>query len=364
MIVDRCPVRRRIFKSDIAFEEPPREEILGLTDLAAILEAWREGLSRAAINANCAAVEGIVAGLDVEHARGAQAELRRQRAGDQRHVADQRGIQKRAEAGHAVRQHDAVDADLHIGVLVAHVKAAASCGILRHAWGLQEYLFDRLIVAPRKRLNGVVTDRRRNGPDRRIDCVQSLIEGVRRRGDRIDRRCSGRRWRRRRRGRRRWARSRTRLFGLRFRFWFRLFLRRRDNDLRKLGLCGYPSSEAERRKEGRTAKRGTARSAKSKHGHQKSFLIAATNGQIRLNRGSRCRGRSKMMGVPRLSARRRRRVRAARRQISNDRESGEGRSARLKRRTLRRDKNITERAEVLDRSERERHPQERCIWQK
>ena len=49
-----------------------------------------------------------------------------------------------------------------------------------------------------------------------------------------------------------------------------------------------------------------------------------------------------MMEVPRLSVRRRRRVRAARRQISNDRESGEGRSARLKCRTLRRDKNESE----------------------
>ena len=66
-----------------------------------------------------------------------------------------------------------------------------------------------------------------------------------------------------------------------------------------------------------------------------------------------------MIGLPRLSARCRRRVRAARRQISNDRESGEGRSARLKRRTLRRDKYKSERTEMLDRSGRERHRQER-----
>ena len=117
-------------------------------------------MPRAAIDAHRAAVEGIVAGLDVEHARRAQAELCRQRAGNQRYVADQRGIEKRAEAGNAVRQHDAVDADLHIGVLVADVKVAAGGGILRHAGGLQEYLFDRLIVAPRKRLDRVVTDGR------------------------------------------------------------------------------------------------------------------------------------------------------------------------------------------------------------
>ena len=133
------------------------------------------------------------------------------------HVADQRGIEKRAEAGNAVRQHDAVDADLHIGVLVADVKAAAGGGILRHAGRLQEYLFDRLIVAPRKRLDRVVTDRCRNGPDRRVDRVQSLVEGVRRRGDRIDRRCSGHRAAL---APARWTRSGTHLYG----FGLRVFL--------------------------------------------------------------------------------------------------------------------------------------------
>ena len=160
MVVDRRPVRRRILQSDVALEEPPSEEILGLTDLAAILEARREGLPRAAIDADRTAVEGIVAGLDVEYARGAQAKLCRQRAGNQRYVADQRGIEKGAEAGNAVGQHDAVDADLHIGVLVADVKVAAGGGVLRHAGGLEDYLFDRLIVAARKRLDRVVTDGR------------------------------------------------------------------------------------------------------------------------------------------------------------------------------------------------------------
>ena len=71
-----------------------------------------------------------------------------------------------------------------------------------------------------------------------------------------------------------------------------------------------------------------------------------------------------MMEVPRLSVCRRPRVRAARRQISNDRESGEGRSARLKCRTLRRNKNEREMSEMRDRSRRERPRQERRIRQK
>ena len=70
-----------------------------------------------------------------------------------------------------------------------------------------------------------------------------------------------------------------------------------------------------------------------------------------------------MMQLPRLSASCRRRVRAVRRQISNDQESGEGRSARLKCRTLRRDKNEIEMAEILDCSGRVRYRQERRIRQ-
>jgi hypothetical protein len=68
-----------------------------------------------------------------------------------------------------------------------------------------------------------------------------------------------------------------------------------------------------------------------------------------------------MVGLPRSSARRRRRVRAARRQISNQWDSDEGRSARLKCRTLRRDKNETEMADMLDCSGRVRYRQKRRI---
>jgi hypothetical protein len=50
-------------------------------------------------------------------------------------------------------------------------------------------------------------------------------------------------------------------------------------------------------------------------------------------------------------------------QISNDQESGEGRSARLKCRTLRRDKDESEMAAMLDCSGRVRYRQERRIRQ-
>ena len=166
------------------------------------------------------------------------------------------------------------------------------------------------------------------------------------------------------RGRRRWTRSRTRLFGLGLRFWFRLFLRCRDNDLGKLVLrgCRRQQSRAPQRALNRRA-RGSAK--REKQARTSKFIPDCCNEwpNGRLNRWSRCRGRSKMMGLPRSSVRRRRRVRAARRQISNDRESGERRSARLKCRTLRRDKNEIEKAKMLDCSGRERNRQERRIRQ-
>ena len=108
----------------------------------------------------------------------AQAELRRQRAGDQRNGADQAGVQNAAEAGDAVRQHHAVDAELHIGVIVADVEAAAGRGILRHAGRLQQHLLDRRIGALRQRVDGGVGLRVRCGADGRVQIAAALVEGI------------------------------------------------------------------------------------------------------------------------------------------------------------------------------------------
>ena len=56
------------------------------------------------------------------------------------------GVQNAAEAGDAVGQHDAVDAELHVGVIVADVDRAAGRGILRHAGRLQQHFLDRALV--------------------------------------------------------------------------------------------------------------------------------------------------------------------------------------------------------------------------
>ena len=116
-------------------------------DGAAIFEARLDGAAAAAVEADAAGiVEGIGAGGDVDQADRAHAELGRQRAGDQRDGADQAGVQDAAEAGDAVGQHDAVDAELQVGVIVADVEEAARRGILRHAGRLQQHFLDRVLL--------------------------------------------------------------------------------------------------------------------------------------------------------------------------------------------------------------------------
>src|SRR6185369_8633468 len=108
-----------------------REEILRLPRGAAVFNHRRECAPAAAINPDSPGiVEGIAPRPDVEDAGGPQTELRRESSGNQRYVADQRGIEERTEATDAVWKHDAVDAGLHIGVFVANMKTAARRGIL------------------------------------------------------------------------------------------------------------------------------------------------------------------------------------------------------------------------------------------
>src|SRR5579862_5318757 len=72
---------------------------------AAIFEGRRDGAAAAAVKADTPRiVENIGARGDVDQAGGAQAELRRQRAGDERNAADPAGAQNAAEAADPVRQ--------------------------------------------------------------------------------------------------------------------------------------------------------------------------------------------------------------------------------------------------------------------
>ena len=100
------------------------EEIFRAPGRAAVLDIGIGGSSAAPVGADLpAVVEGR--GRDVDNARRAQPVLRRHRAGDQGEAADETRIEELSECAEPIRQKDAVDAIGHIGVLVAHMQAAA-----------------------------------------------------------------------------------------------------------------------------------------------------------------------------------------------------------------------------------------------
>ena len=116
---------------------------------AAVFNRRCERSLAAAVNADLTAViEDVGAGRDVDQPDGAQPVFGRERAHDQSDAADPAGVKNAAEAGQAVGQHHAVDAKLHVGMVVAHVKEAAGGGILRDTRGLQQDFLDRRLSPP------------------------------------------------------------------------------------------------------------------------------------------------------------------------------------------------------------------------
>ena len=84
-------------------------------------------------------------GLDVHHAGGLEPILRRQRTGDQRHAVGKAGLERLAEHRQPLRQFDAVEPVLHVGMLAAQVDLAET--VLRHAGGLEQHLVERRVVS-------------------------------------------------------------------------------------------------------------------------------------------------------------------------------------------------------------------------
>jgi hypothetical protein len=92
-------------------------------------------------------VENIGAGRNVNKADRAESELGGECASNERQTADKATFQNAPETGDAVREHDAIDPKLHIGMIVADMEQAANRGILRNPGRLQQDFFDRLIIA-------------------------------------------------------------------------------------------------------------------------------------------------------------------------------------------------------------------------
>jgi len=168
---------RRILDAQIVLQVPSRHEILRLAGGAAIFEVGRNGLVTAAIEADATAVvEGIRLGLDVDDTRRAQAVLGGQRAGDQRKVAYNAGVEDLAEGRDTVGELNAVDAILNIAVLVAHMQIAAGRRILRHAGSLQQHLVQTGIDALWQRFDRLMAQLECSGADRGKDRISRRVQ--------------------------------------------------------------------------------------------------------------------------------------------------------------------------------------------
>ena len=151
-VVDCIGAVGRVFDAEIAREAATSDKIFSVAAASAVVEARRQSAETAPIDADIAALLQRIAafGLDVDDAGGAQAELCRQRAGDQRERADETRVEHVAETGNPVRQDDAVDPVLDVGVLVAHVNVAVHGAVGRNAGRLQQHRVDRRVRALRQ----------------------------------------------------------------------------------------------------------------------------------------------------------------------------------------------------------------------
>ena len=140
---------RRVLDADVVLEIGAGEEVLQVAAGAADLQARLDMAAAADRQVEAAFVRHVRAlGANVDHAGGAVAVLRRQRAGQHRHLVGEAGVEHLPEAADRLGDHHAVDAVLQVGVVAAHVQLAVR--IADHAGCTQQDLIERRGVAERQ----------------------------------------------------------------------------------------------------------------------------------------------------------------------------------------------------------------------
>ena len=134
------------------------KEIFGIAGLAAIFERRCYRAAAAAIDPDGAllGICGEVFRGDVEDGGVMKPVLGRKRACNERHASDEARFEILGEPGDAIGKNNAVDAELHIGMLVAHVIIAARCRILGNARELGDQNVADILVAPLRRVVDVL----------------------------------------------------------------------------------------------------------------------------------------------------------------------------------------------------------------
>src|SRR5207247_8717399 len=114
----------------------------------ALFETLHDSIETSAIHRGFALLEdGAVLRVNVDYASRAKAELRRQRAGDERDVVSETRLEFLTETGNAFRQEHVIDAVLQSRMLITDVKLHE--GILSGGRQTQHGLVKRRVFASR-----------------------------------------------------------------------------------------------------------------------------------------------------------------------------------------------------------------------
>ena len=178
-------------------EKVSGDVIIVAVDRAAVFGARMQCLVAPAIHRDQAAGgEQPTLGLDVDDARGAEAVLRRQGAGDQVEGVGEARAQALAEKAQPRGEADPVDPELRRLHLVADMNAAGGFSVLAHTRCLQDDLVERVVGTAGLGLDRLSGHRVGRGAELRLDCDAGRLEPLRHDAHFLEfDRCGAGRWR-------------------------------------------------------------------------------------------------------------------------------------------------------------------------
>ena len=182
VVVNRRKRRGRVLDAETVVDVLAGREIVDRAGAAAVGEGGLRIVARAAGDGGLGAGVGR-AGFqgDVDDARGVQAVLGRQGAGEQRHLVGVARGQDVVEQRQALGQLHAVEPVLHVAVVAAHVDLAET--VLHHAGRAQQHLVQGRVLALRDVLDDAVAEIVDRGAEAGLDGAARFVEPRRRDGD-------------------------------------------------------------------------------------------------------------------------------------------------------------------------------------
>ena len=159
LVVQRIARVLRIFHAQRIAQVAAGQIVIELADAAEQFGARFDMVVAANQDADAPARrQAALLGFDIDDAGRAQAELGRQGAGHEIGLVNQASVDRLAEAADAFRQLHAVDAVLHVRMVVAHVQGARAFRILRHTWQAQQHFIERRVVALAQHVDHMAVD--------------------------------------------------------------------------------------------------------------------------------------------------------------------------------------------------------------